>query len=233
MLEDANYNWFVVVEHVETRTGCEHTNPSVEEHLKAFRSYLLTTLKEGKAVRLFEQSVNAFKASVPLPDDARIDAMLNGEVVTDSDSDNPEEYVGLTGVASPLAVKLIEKKRKSISLRIRRKKAKTIASRMFLSRKVARKIKTIVDLFPDIGKTIDSFVQDGNVGADAWRRTGVLTFDGNRRIKQKVTFLRIKSHLEETYNCKFSSGTVIQLCVPRNLRHRAAKNYRGVAKVTC
>ena len=34
------------------------------------------------------------------------------------------------------------------------------------------------------------------------------------------------------YGETFSHGTVVQLCVARNKRHRAAKNYRGVAKVT-
>ena len=31
---------------------------------------------------------------------------------------------------------------------------------------------------------------DSNVGADAWRRTGVLTFDGNLRVSNKVTYER-------------------------------------------
>ena len=41
---------------------------------------------------------------------------------------------------------------------------------------------------PDIGKTIENFVSAANVGADQWRRTGVLTFDGNRRLSNKVTY---------------------------------------------
>lgn len=38
-----------------------------------------------------------------------------------------------------------------------------------------------------------------NVGADAWRRTGVLTFDGNIRLPQRVTYERIRLHLQEVY----------------------------------
>jgi len=60
----------------------------------------------------------------------------------------------------------------------------------------------------------------------------VLTFDGNAREGKKVTFSRIKEHLEITYKRKFSYGTVIELCVARNQRSRSAKRYRGIAHVT-
>ena len=61
---------------------------------------------------------------------------------------------------------------------------------------------------------------------------GVLTFDGNSTVKEKVTFFRIKEHLEKVYKRKFSHGTVVQLCVARNRRRASAKRYKGVAKVT-
>ena len=44
---------------------------------------------------------------------------------------------------------------------------------------------------PDIGKTIEKFLEEHNVSADAWRRTGVLTFDGNAKLKSKVTYQKI------------------------------------------
>jgi len=115
---------------------------------------------------------------------------------------------------------------------VRRQKAKALAARNFLSRKVSKRINTIVDRFPDIGDTIETFVSNSNIGADAWRRTGVLTFDGNLRVNKKVTYERIRQHLMDKYNHKFSYGRVIQLCVARNRRRRASENYRGVAKVT-
>ena len=79
---------------------------------------------------------------------------------------------------------------------------------------------------------IEKFVSDHNVGADAWRRTGVLTFDGNSRLPQKVTYESIRCHLQSVYNRHFSYGTVVQLCVPRNKRHLSSKRYRGIAMVT-
>ena len=70
------------------------------------------------------------------------------------------------------------------------------------------------------------------MGADAWRRTGVLTFNGNANIKDKVTYKKIQSHLEKVYGQKFAYGTVVELCVARNKRRRSSKRYRGLAKVT-
>lgn len=67
-------------------------------------------------------------------------------------------------------------------------------------------------------------MRSSGVGAETWRRTGVLTFDGNRKVKRKVTFARIKTHLEEKYNTKFSYGTIVQLCVARNKRRKSAMN---------
>ena len=129
--------------------------------------------------------------------------------------------------------KLLLKRQKSIKRRGQRLKAKLIAERRFLSRKVSSiKANSILQQYPDIGKEIERFVSDRNVGADAWRRTGVLTFDGNQKIiNEKVTYERIRRHLETKYNRKFSYGTVVQFCIPRN-RRRSAKNYKSVAKVT-
>ena len=87
--------------------------------------------------------------------------------------------------------------------------------------------------FPNIAKDIESFVEYSSAGANAWQRTGVLTFDGNRKVKKKVTFCTIKEHLQEKYRPTFGYGSIVQLCVARNRRRRSDNNYRGVAKVTC
>ena len=144
--------------------------------------------------------------------------MLNGDVVTDSESDNAEDYVRLTSVACEKAQTIITKKRKSLARRVRRLKAKPLAENRFLSRKVSHKVKSIVDRFPDIGQAIETFVSQSNVGADAWRQTGVLTFDRNLRIKQKVTYEHIRQHIQEKYQYKLSYGTIVQLCVACNKR---------------
>lgn len=83
-----------------------------------------------------------------------------------------------------------------------------------------------------IGKVVEYFVSEHNIGADAWRRTGVLTFDGNSRLPQKVIYEQIRNHLQQVYKRHFSYGSVVQLCVARNKRRLSAKRYQGVAQVT-
>ena len=75
-------------------------------------------------------------------------------------------------------------------------------------------------------------MKDHNIGADAWRRTGILTFDGNCRLAEKVTYKKIQSYLENVYSRKFSYGTVVELCVACNKRRKSSKHYRGLAEVT-
>ena len=197
VLETASYNWFEVVQYVEEQTKCDYETLKLQEYLNGFYSHLLDTLNDMAKINLLKQSFDAFTVTItPLPDVAQIAAILSGEVVSDSESDDADDYVGLTPVVSPHAKKPIEKKRKSLARRIRRTKAKEIAKANFLSKKVSKKVKN-VNKFPDIGKSIENFVQDCNVGADVWR-TGVLTFNGNRCVKKKATFERIRRHLEET-----------------------------------
>jgi hypothetical protein len=119
-----------------------------------------------------------------------------------------------------------------VRLKRRQDIAKKIAEERLLSRRRSKHVGTIYQTFPDIGKEIEGFVKSCGVGAEAWRRTGVLTFDGNKKVKNKCTFLRIKQHLEKTYGRKFAYGTVVQMCVARNRRRRSAQNYTAVAQVT-
>ena len=93
-------------------------------------------------------------------------------------------------------------------------------------------MNSILNKYPDIGEKIEYLVKFNDVGADAWRRTGVLMFDGNVTSTQKVTYEKIQKHIESIYKCHISYGTIVQLCVARNMRHRSAERYKGVAKVT-
>ena len=68
---------------------------------------------------------------------------------------------------------------------LRRKTKRIIASKKaeqkLLQRKVPKAVSKVLTKFPNMGKDIEEFVRSRKVGADAWRRTGVLTFDGNSR----------------------------------------------------
>ena len=181
---------------------------------------------------LVTNSYAAFQASHPSADDRRTAALLNGDTVSDSESDDAIEYISLKSLTDDRAKKLVSKRRRAISRRTRRQKAKAIAEKNFLGRKRSRSVHSVENKYPNIGKEIEGFVSSCNIGADAWRRTSVLTFDGNIRVNKKVTYSRIQEHLKEKYGCKLSYGTVVQLCIARNKRKRSAANYKGVAKVT-
>ena len=160
------------------------------------------------------------------------DDVDDGLVVSESESDDPNE---LCQVKDPLDAKgkaVILKKRAAIQRKAKREIAKRIAERRFLQRRRSKRIGRIEKECPDFGKTIEKFVRKRGVGADSWRRTGVLTFDGNRRVGKKVTFRRIQEHLEAKYKRKFGYGTVVQLCIPRNKRRKSAARYKGLAQVT-
>ena len=91
----------------------------------------------------------------------------------------------------------------------------------------------ILKRFPNIGKDVEEFVKSRKVGADAWHRTEVLTFDGNVKQGPKVTYRSIQQHLQTKYGTKISYGTTVQLSVIRNKRRLSAKRYRGVVRITC
>ena len=89
--------------------------------------------------------------------------------------------------------------RQKIKRKEKRQLACLKAERRLLKRKLPKRVSQIVNKFPNIGKDIEEFVRSNKVGADAWRRTGVLTFDRNIKKGPKVTFQRIQKHLQEKY----------------------------------
>ena len=149
--------------------------------------------------------------------DERMARAANGEIVSDSESDDGREvYFNINDPLGGDGKELIRKRRAAIKCQARRLKAKRLGEKRFLSRKPSKHINKVLSECPDIGKTIESFVSAANAGAD--QRTGVLTFDGNRRLSNKVTYHRIQQHLQTVYGCHFAYGTVVQLCVARNQR---------------
>ena len=102
--------------------------------------------------------------------------------------EDAESYIGLSSISSAKTQRVLAKKRKPLARKVRREKAKALDSRKCFAHKVNKCMKTIVDKFPDIGQSIEEYVKECNVGADAWQRTGILIFHGNRRVKQKPTY---------------------------------------------
>ena len=78
-------------------------------------------------------SYAAFCASAPYTNEQKMARVLNGEIVTYSESDDAEEYVKINSLASEHAKIIITKKRKSLAERARRLKAKAIEEQVSFS----------------------------------------------------------------------------------------------------
>lgn len=218
-------NWFEVIDQLAV-LGVPETSEVCKEVYSIICKAVLP-----EEYTLLKQSYDAYcwDRDVQMPvRKADVDS-LNGLVVFDSGGEGETERSS----SSPDLQEIAAKRIKTIHRHKRYLKAKAFVERNFLSRRTSKRTSTILTKFPDIGHMIEQYVQDNSVGADRWRRTGILTFDGNTRVGQKVTFKRIKDHLQEVYGCKFSYGSVVELCVARNKRRRSAKRYHGVAQVTC
>ena len=220
LLRSSSFNWFEMdFQLQEHKIDQAKVEAIIEELLQEL------TPEESKLVVQSRKAFMQIKKN-KLPEEEIEAAAFNGDIVSESEQDDPDDYLKQD---SKLA---LMKKIKYIRQKAQRDKAKAIAQRRFLMRKRSKKVSKILRDFPDIGKEIEQYVEQRSVGADAWRRTGVLTFDGNKRVAEKVTYQRIKEHLESVYKRKFAYGTVVQLCIARNRRRCSSKRYKGVARVT-
>ena len=91
---------------------------------------------------------------------------------------------------------LIAKKRKYIKRKAERKFLKEKTSLCLLKKRVPTIVSSIVKRHPTIGKDVEDYVSKKQLGADAWRQTGVITFDGNRKMGPKVIFKKTKMALK-------------------------------------
>lgn len=145
-----------------------------------------------------------------------------------------ELYRNCTSTIDDTCREFIAKKRAYIKAKAHRTFMKEQAKHCLLNRKVPNRVSRILKQHPTIGKDIEEFVTERQMGADSWRRTGLTTFDGNSKTPgPKVTFKRIQMHLQERYGHKISYGSVVQLCVVKNKRRLSAKRYKGEARIIC
>ena len=224
ILEECYFNWFAFLQYLNdnnlesTISDADISSRLTDQQNSLFKqSHLAYCTVENEVQPMIERDA----------------AVRDGYVVSESDEDNPDDYLDLRiDHESDKAKTLVERRVAAIRRKSLRTKAKLIAEKKFLHRKNSKQVHGIVKEYPDIGEKIEDFVKSRSIGADAWRRTGVLTFDGNKQVKEKVTYERIKLHLEEVYQRNFAYGTVVQLCCARNKRRLSASRYKGVAQVT-
>ncbi len=170
VLKISNFNWFEFV--CQIKAAQFETSP-----VKVFYSNLRNFGLSEREVNLTEQSHSAFEKDEQLYAHSRMkmERLINGDIVTDSESDDPELY-------NKDQEKALRKRVEAIKTSAKRQAAKRIANKKYLQRTYSHPAQNIITKFPDIGNTIEKFVQECNVGADAWRRTGILTFDGNIKV---------------------------------------------------
>ena len=231
LLRDSLFNWFQFRERALKVLNV--SEDLVTEVLDTYHKQNFDALTEKERKEL-EISFDAFQKELRFGESTKRQARaLNGEIVTDTESDDPDTYLTASTVKElDVDNSVISKKVTAIKRQVKRQRAKYIEKQHFLSRRKSKALKNIAVKFPHIGTEIEKYVESCNVGADAWRRTGVLTFDGNKKIGKKCTYKRIQQHLQELYKEHFSYGTVVQLCVCRNKRRLSAKRYHGLAQVT-
>ena len=203
ILQESKFNWFEVIDRV-VEENTEANENIIAKYMDSFFPVCMDSDISNEDKAKLEQSYHAFKLDCCRRHliDREANA-LNGQIVSDVENEDPDQYLDLHDIVSERARLLVAKKRKERNRRFRYLRMKQLAERNFLSRQVSKKVTGILKECPNIGEEIEKFVQDCSIGADAWRRTGVLTFDGNTRIKSKVTYERIRQHLMELYNRSF------------------------------
>ena len=229
ILKSCELNWFSFVEVIKEKMK-DYSKEAIDQLLLDFSGQLYLFNLDEREELIIEQSRQAFLLARRLDEnnsDADDEAVL---------SEAEEMEVDWGNIHDPLqkeAQSAIIQKIRNLRLGAKRKAAKKIAEERFLRRRRGKNVSKILKECPDIGQTIENYVKSAGAGADSWRRTGVLTLDGNRKVQKKPTFSRIKEHLEMVYNRKFGYGTVVELCVARNKRRKSSTRYRGLARVTC
>ena len=68
-----------------------------------------------------------------------------------------------------------------------------------MQKKVTPSTKSILKTYPNIGKVIEDFGEQCDIGADKWRRTGLYTSSGDVKDKKGVTFSKIREKLKEHF----------------------------------
>ena len=227
-LRDHDLNWFAFFEEVSKYLR-NYTSEVLNQVILDFTDHLPSsdlTIDEEMRVEVSRQAFLEVQ---------RRRSLDGPEIEADSDNDEDQHWEGveITDVLGEETLRKIQSERLRIKWRAERKMAEEIAKTCILKRRIPPSASRLQKKFPTIGKDMEEFVGSKKVGADAWRRTGLLTFDGERRRGKKVTYKSTQAHLEEKYGTKIGYGSIVQLCYARNKRHLSSKRYQNVAKITC
>ena len=225
--KNCDLNWFQFVSVIQGMLS-NITDEALQQLLLDFGGQLSFLGLSIDEERIIEQSRQAYLLSERL----RMTQNQNRtgeEILSESDSSESDNLPG-EDVLGQRGRELLEKKRSALKRKGIREAKRRIAERRFQKKRRSKRVSKVLQDCPGIGKAIEEYVKECG-GFDAWRRTGALTFDGNRKLKKKPTFSRIKEHLEQKYGRSISYGTIVQLCVARNRRRHSAARYKAEANV--
>lgn len=186
----------------------------IHPHLVHWRnSFTNSSLKTWAVKPWTVQSHRAFIASsIEDCKESRVAQALNGEVVSESE---PE-------CVSTVNSEVVREGSCKEAANGYTKKSCKMASKIEGRAEVfiEKWARELVSYYKNVGIEIELFVQYHNIGVDAWRHTGMLTFDGNVKLGNKVKDSRT---CWKHFNRKVSYGSIVELCVPRRC---SAKRYK-------
>ena len=115
-------------------------------------------------------------------EDQRKQALDNEIFETESESEDGD-WCQIDDILSNKAKAQIQQARRKIKRAATRETSKKIAKEALLQRKIPKRVSTFFTKYPDIGEKMEEFVREHGVGADQWRRTGVLLLQATKTLK--------------------------------------------------
>ena len=168
-LKENQCNWFAAIEALQSVAESDEVEVISQKVFSELTHTDCDLFSSSEKILLKESKEAVDCADRDGYDEDRIARALNNEIVTDSESDNPDSYFGMKNILSENGKQLIQRKRRTIRRRAQRLMSKTVAERRFLSRRVSPRVSKIEKKCPNIGTVVEEFVQKANVGADAYR----------------------------------------------------------------
>ena len=156
----SQYNWFDVVSNFLARCDGEDKVEAIILQLDSYySSILISEMLDSEQRRLLQQSHDASVCDREgrLPLAWAQAAAVNGDIVTDSDSKDSEQYLGFESVTNETAKALILKKRRTLRRRAGHMKIKMFVEWNFLAWKQSRAVQGILKDNPDIERVIEDW----------------------------------------------------------------------------
>lgn len=187
LLKKAKCNWFLFVTECRLRfQGIGESDVMLDSFIENMNECHLTEKEKTD----LQQSREAYRAL----ENENIGNYDDDEVHTDSESDDPEDWLKISQEGSLPETETLTKKiskQKAIIYRWKKRRiAKIVASKCLLRRKVPPRVSKTLAKYPNIGKDIERFARENRICADSWRRTGLLTFSSNTKKGPKLTYNR-------------------------------------------